>query len=74
MTRDEMCPFVSGVVAHDTIWVPCIREKCKAWVITSAACNSDNDCEECAYGIHKPNCEHFVMEEGYCKLINPEGE
>jgi hypothetical protein len=52
--------------------VLCQRDKCMSWETTSACCDGEgdecDDCEDC-YDEYQPDCKHYVVEAGFCKLI-----
>jgi len=52
--------------------ISCQKEKCMAWETTSACCGAEDkefdECMDCELET-KPNCKHYVVEDGFCKLI-----
>lgn len=82
MTDEKICPFLSTPLrAGDPLLksylfeVPCLRERCAAWVPTVYRCQiawadycPDADGPTCDFDTC-PKCVKVVHEEGYCKLI-----
>jgi hypothetical protein len=76
MTDEKICPIMSRpyLLQGNTRmhYAYCQKEQCMSWETTSASCSAEGKkyegCEECEDDA-QPDCKHYVVEAGFCKLI-----
>jgi len=76
MDDDYEITIKSAKGIYKNMYVPCLKEKCMAWVPEVECCGTDLCEEDDTDACNRDTCKKFTLrihEEGYCKLIERGG-